>query len=57
MNNFELRYEVLRNIDNLIELAVNKGFAIGIGQKDTTFIDKNKRKQHVEEYCLKVTWL
>ncbi|EJR7572738.1 hypothetical protein N1G89_004010 [Escherichia coli] len=35
MNSFELRYEVLRNIDNLIELAVNKGFAIGIGQKDT----------------------
>lgn len=22
-----------------------------------TFIDKNKRKQHVEEYCLKVQWL
>lgn len=22
-----------------------------------TFIDKKGRKQHVEEYCLKVTWL
>ncbi|CAL1641278.1 hypothetical protein [Escherichia phage slur04] len=47
MNNFELRYEVLRNIDNLIELAVNKGFAIGIGQKDidhlTMEIFKQKR--------------
>lgn len=47
MNNFELHYEVLRNIDNLIELAVNKGFAIGIGQKDidhlTMEIFKQKR--------------
>ena len=22
-----------------------------------TYIDKNKRKQHVEEYCLRVEWL
>lgn len=33
MNSSELQYEVLRELDNLIELAVNKGFAIGIGQK------------------------
>lgn len=31
----DLQYEVLREINNLIELAANKGFAIGIGQKDT----------------------
>lgn len=47
MNNSEMQYEVLREIDNLIELAVNKGFAIGIGQKDTdhltTEIFKQKR--------------
>ncbi|ASZ76946.1 hypothetical protein KMC01_gp108 [Escherichia phage EC121] len=45
MNNFELRYEVLRNIDNLIELAVNKGFAIGIGQKDTDHLTMEIFKQ------------
>lgn len=47
MNSFELQYEVLRELDNLIELAVNKGFTIGIGQKDTdhltTEIFKQKR--------------
>lgn len=35
MNSSELQYEVSRELDNLIELAANKGFAIGIGQKDT----------------------
>ncbi|QIN97782.1 hypothetical protein PhiZZ30_111 [Serratia phage PhiZZ30] len=45
MNNFELRYEVLHNIDNLIELAVNKGFAIGIGQKDTDHLTMEIFKQ------------
>ena len=47
MNSFELQYEVLRELDNLIELAANKGFAIGIGQKDidhlTMEIFKQKR--------------
>ena len=45
MNSFELQYEVLRELDNLIELAVNKGFAIGIGQKDTGHLTMEIFKQ------------
>lgn len=45
MNNSEMQYEVLREIDNLIELAVNKGFAIGIGQKDTDHLTMEIFKQ------------
>lgn len=45
MNSFELQYEVLRELDNLIELAVNKGFAIGIGKKDTDHLTMEIFKQ------------
>lgn len=45
MNSFDLQYEVLRELDNLIELAVNKGFAIGIGQKDTGHLTMEIFKQ------------
>lgn len=45
MNSSELQYEVLRELDNLIELAVNKGFDIGIGQKDTDHLTVEIFKQ------------
>lgn len=41
----DLKYQLLRELDVLIELAVNKGFAIGIGQKDTDHLTMEIFKQ------------
>ena len=45
MNSFELQYEVLCELDNLIELAVNKGFSIGKSKKDTGHLTMEIFKQ------------
>ncbi|URQ05299.1 hypothetical protein [Escherichia phage vB_EcoM_SCS4] len=34
MNSYDLKYQLLRELDVLIELSAQKGFIIGSGQKD-----------------------